>query len=126
MGNQVTKSMSWINHNGKGILFANYESLEGPDFAGAIRENEDAIVAMGRQGRSDLLILTDITNALIDQQAIEAFKSVTENMRPYTLKSAVVGISGVRKFALDIVNRFSKLETKSFNDLDQAKDWLVS
>jgi len=116
--------MQWIEHRGKAILFADYSGINGSDLANVVNANQAAIIGMGKAGKSDLLVLTDVSNCLADDEAIEAFKSIAVAMRPYTRGSAIVGISGLRKFALEIVNLFSKLETKPLDTVEKAKDWL--
>ena len=125
MADQITRTAKWIEYEGKSIMLADYADLKSQDLVDAIKENEMAIVKMGNEGRSELLIVTDVTSGQIDTAVIEAFKSVTVAMKPYTKGSAVVGITGLRKFALDLVNTFSKLETKAFKTLEEGKEWLV-
>jgi hypothetical protein len=46
-------------------------------------------------------------------------------MRPFTKASAVVGITGSRKFLLQVVNTFSSQDNRPIDSVDEAKDWLA-
>jgi hypothetical protein len=126
MTNQVTSTMQWIEYKDKSILLIEYSGVDMLDLEGEIHENELATIKLGKSGKTDLLFLTDVTSVHIDLAAVNAFKSATQAMEPYTKGSAVVGIHGIRRILLDAVNRFSKIETKAFDTLDRAKEWLVS
>ena len=40
-------------------------------------------------------------------------------------KTAVVGITGVKKIFLNIVDRFTGLNAKAVSSMEEAKEWLV-
>ena len=125
MSEQLTNTAQWIDYRGKRILLADYSGVDMLKLEDEIKANESAIVDLGSKGATDLLILTDVSGCHIDLSGVNAFQSVSTAMKPYTKGSAVVGITGVRKILLDAVVRFSDLETKAFNNLEDAKDWLV-
>lgn len=124
MTEPVTSSMQWIEYKGTRILFADYGTLRGAELATAIKANEAAIAEMVKTGMSGLRVLTDASDVMMDEQVIDAFKSIARTMQPYTLGSAIVGVTGFRKFALEIVNIFSKMESKPFDSVEKAKGWL--
>lgn len=124
MSERLTNSMQWIEYKGTRILFADYGTLRGADLATAIKANEVAIAEMGKAGTTGLRVLTDASDVIMDEQVIDAFKSIARTMQPYTLGSAIVGVTGLRKFALEMVNHFSKMESKPFDSVEKAKDWL--
>lgn len=124
MSERLTNSMQWIEYKGTRILFADYGTLRGADLATAIKANEVAIAEMGKAGTTGLRVLTDASDVMMDEQVIDAFKSIARTMQPYTLGSAIVGVTGLRKFALEMVNHFSKMESKPFDSVEKAKDWL--
>ena len=125
MGTQVTETMQWIHHGGQHILLADYGSLRGDELVRAIAANRDAIVKFGEGGRRNLLILTDVSSAVIGPEALGAFKDVANAMRPYTAASAVVGVTKARKFLLQTVNMFSSMKNEPADTVEQAKDWLA-
>jgi len=125
MGKAATETMAWISHRGREMLLADYDGLRGDEFVKAIQANQEYIVGIGERGRRDLLILTDVTNATIGPEVLGAFKEVASAMKPFTKASAVVGITGSRKFLLQVVNTFSSQNNHPIDTVDEAKDWLV-
>ena len=124
MGSQITETAKWDDYHGKAFIFVDYADLKGQDLADAIEANRVAFLDLAKSGHSEFLFLVDVTSCLVTDEALEAFKRNTKDLKPHTKGSAVVGITGLRKFALEIVNKFSGLPTKPFNDHEEAKEWL--
>ena len=126
MTDAITNTMKWIDYNDKKILLADYSNVDMLKLQDEVKANERAIADLGSKGFKDLLVLTDVRGCHIDLAAVNAFQAVSTTMKPYTKGSAVVGISTLRKILLEAVNKFSKLETKAFDTLEEGKEWLVS
>lgn len=126
MGDRVTNTMQRVMYKGKSILLVDFVDVDMLALSKEIQSNRDAVLQMGKNGNTELLILTDISSVHIDVSALTEFKSVADAMRPYTKGSAIVGVHGIRKFMLDAVNQFAKMETKAFHTLDEGMEWLVS
>ena len=45
--------------------------------------------------------------------------------KPFTKKTAVIGVTKTQEVILTVVNMFSGLGVKPFNNIDEAKDWLI-
>jgi hypothetical protein len=45
--------------------------------------------------------------------------------KSYTKKTAVIGVTKTQEVILTVVNMFSDLGIKPFNNIDEAKDWLI-
>jgi len=45
--------------------------------------------------------------------------------KPYAKKTAVIGVTKAQEIILTVVNMFSGLGIKPFNDIGEAKDWLI-
>lgn len=108
------------------MLFADYRGLSGQAYVQAIQGVEKAILDLGAKGKRDIKILSDVTGTVAEIPVIEAFKSVASKMRPYVKGSAILGITGIKKYTLQLVNKFSAVETKPFETAEEAKDWLAS
>ena len=125
MADHLTPTMSSITQGSCRILLADYGHLGSKELADAVAENQRYIVELGEKGERDLLILTDVTHAEVDQVAISAFMDVARAMKPYTRASAVVGVGKARGIMLKVVNTFSALNNEPFASVDEAKQWLV-
>jgi hypothetical protein len=123
---EQTRTLSWKTHRGCRIFFADYHSLGGEELLEAIKENEEVAVALYEQGVRDLLVLSDVTDTIVDKHAATAFMKVSKAVRPITKASAVVGVGDARKVILNVVNAFSKVQHKTLDSLEEAMEWLVN
>jgi hypothetical protein len=120
--------MEWIEHKGKRILYSSYKGLEGERFVERIKKNEAKVLELVAQGHTDLLRLTDVTDSVVGGSAdvMGQMRKTQEKVKPYTKANAVVGIDGIKKYLLNFLNSLPGFETRAFNTLEEAKDWLVA
>jgi hypothetical protein len=121
----INPSLRRLNHRGHTVLLADYSGLRGDDLVNAIKTNEDVAVSLGKSGDQKLLLLTDVTTATVGTDALTALKKVSAAIRPYTLASAVVGITTARKYMLQVVNAFAEFQHKPVDSVEAGLDWLV-
>jgi hypothetical protein len=53
-------------------------------------------------------------------------KDFTTHNKPYVKAAAIIGISGIKKIIFEAVMMFSRRKIHIFNDMTEAKDWLVT
>jgi len=70
--------------------------------------------------------LADVTDAAFNSELTHALQKFTSENKPYVIAAAVVGITGLKEIILDAVAKFSRRNFKIFDNLDEAKDWLVA
>ena len=73
----------------------------------------------------DLLQLVDVRNSYADLQAVAELKRLAKKIMPHVKKSAVIGVKRIQKVILETVNLFSGIKTKAFDNVEEAKDWLI-
>ncbi len=118
----LSERESYIQHAGQTILVHDYSGLVGDEAARlAIFHSE----SVQKRGIYNILLLVDVTDAYANKEALRAFKKATKRTRTQFKKVAIIGVVGVVKFFLDLVNRFSDLDAHSFNTQEEALDWLV-
>ena len=125
MGEKLTDTMTIVDHREKKIFLSDYRGLQREELARHIRTNTDALVEFAQSAKGDLLGLSDVSGCYGTPEVLAGFKDGTKRIRPYCKATAVVGLVGLQRYLLGIVNRFSGLETKAFDTVDEAKDWLV-
>ncbi len=120
----ITHRIRWIEHNKIPILFLDYSNfLDSDETVKTIQEVNEYTVQQKLQG---IYLLIDVRNSYADKKIIiEALKHNAKIIKPHTKKAAVVGVTSSQKFILTIVNLFSGLGLKSFETIDDAKDWLI-
>jgi len=113
----------FIRHGEKEILFLDFSNSAVEDVLKTIETAKQVISA---RPENSLLTLTDLTNARFNEEVGEGMKQLTAHNRPYVKAAAVVGITGLKKIIFGAVLAFSKRNIESFDDVEQAKKWLVN
>jgi hypothetical protein len=118
----MAESYRIVRHRGLDVLVNDYEGLTGDAFAALVKANTDRILA-SRQG--DLRLIIHMPGAFVDRQTLAQFKEAAVAVRPQVQRTAVVGIEGVQRFLLDVVNRVSGIGGRPFDSMQDALDWLT-
>lgn len=101
------------------------------DFANVLDPEEglrviaEARAFVARQPKGSLRTLVDVEGSRFDTRVTHALKDLAMHNTPYTIASAIVGLSGLHRVVLTAVTTFSKREIKSFASVNAAKAWLV-
>jgi hypothetical protein len=124
----MNERIKWITHKGKEILFMDFSSLSSDEMVKVILDVEKYYESdIIPQGKKDLLLLSDITEARVFGDSLNETKRVVKKFRPYSKKSAMVGLSAAKTVLLATINFFAG-ETKAskpFATIEEAKDYLV-
>lgn len=78
-----------------------------------------------RSGKKDILLIVDVTGAYANKEVVSAFSESGKKSKVLLKKTAVVGITGVKKIFLNIVNKFTGLNAKALSSMEEAKEWLI-
>jgi len=122
--------IEWITYKNKKIVYADYSNLnstkpeEEKELINAIHEVKNLIASLSEK----TLFLTNATNSVANTNTINALKEVTKlsASKGNVEKECIVGITGIKKTLLSTVNYLTGSKVKSFDTLQEAKDWLVS
>jgi hypothetical protein len=114
--------MKWIDYKGKEILLDDYSNIMPEQFPPLIEQITNLTF---QSGKKDILLIVDVTGAFANKEAVNAFVESGKKSKLLLKKTAVVGITGVKKIFLNIVNKLTKLGVKPVSSLEEAKDWLV-
>jgi hypothetical protein len=113
-----------LTHKGKEIFQVNYSKLgiEALKVEVAAVETE----AM-RRPLGSVLALVDMRGAVVSPEFNRITKESSVRIKPYIRKMAVLGMdSDARRTMLNIVMKVTGQSISMFNDVSQARDWLVS
>jgi hypothetical protein len=116
------KRINFIIHKWRQILLLDISHCSSDE---VIKTIDEAIGVIRSQPESSLLILTDVKDAGYDLEVIEKLKEFTGGNKPYVRASAVVGLDGLQKVVYNAVTLFSKRTLPVFDDIENAKDWLI-
>ncbi|MFX1276983.1 MAG: hypothetical protein ACFFBP_14500 [Promethearchaeota archaeon] len=119
---EAKKRQSWITYKGKEILYDDYRNLQGSKFPALV----NAILKLTMEsGKTEILGLVDVRGSYAIKETVDAFSNAGKVAGPISKKTAVLGITGVKKIFLNVVNKFSKIGAKPFDSIEDAKEWLV-
>ena len=118
----MTERARWIDYGRRKVLVHDYSKLNQRNYAETIRQR---VLEIQSEGHRDLLLLLDVTDSYVDKEALAAFKQAGRDVRPYVHKLAVIGLSGIQKFLLQLVNQFSNVGARPFDSEQDALNWLI-
>ncbi len=115
--------VKWIDYKGKKILVGNLENIGPKEWHEANRQYEEI---MKEQKENSILALVKTENSRFDAETISGLKERSKKDAPYIKKTAVMGISGLKKVMFSAVMQYSGRNAKLFENEQEAMDWLVS
>ena len=113
--------MKWINYKGHEILLDDYTNIMPNQFAPLVERITNLTL---QSGKKDILLIVDVTGAYANKEAVNAFVESAKFSRTLLKKTAILGITGVKKIFLHVVNKFSNVGGKPFNTIEEAKELL--
>ena len=119
-------ALNTIEKNGKIIYYNDWKNLKTPEqFKPKIDEGNKNTEQLIKEGKNDILTLTDVSNSFIYGETIKLLNEAAKLAKPITKKTATVGITGAKKTLLNGINLLTKASIKYFDTVDEALNWLV-
>lgn len=107
---------------GKEIIYFNFRGLtEDQDIIQHFHNARDYMLKLNRP----TLQLTNVTGVYFTPNIMKNL-DVLKAAEHLVIKDAVVGVTGVKKILFQIYNTMLQGKTKTFDDEEAAKQWLVS
>lgn len=113
---------SIISHNGKEILYVDYQGLKEQE----ILDEMERATEFALQENRPMLRLSNMTDVFAVPSVVDKAKESGKRTKHLTIKRAAVGITGAKKVLFNAFNRVSGNNARAFDDVEEAKDWLVS
>ncbi len=113
-----------IWHNGKKIYFTDWSNLL--EINQTLEAIEETVSYIEKNNEYNLLELLDIRGSFASSQVLLALKNAGSRTKPYSLKKAMVGVTGSKRVLLIAVNRFIDGSIKGFDNIEEAKEWLTA
>jgi hypothetical protein len=121
--------VQWIEHNGKKILYLNYTGLraKNPEEKKVVLAIIKEATAIAAASRERILFLSDVTNTVSDTDVVDALREFGHFTSSHgkVEKECVVGVTGLQKALVSMLNLMSKTKLVIFDTLEQAKDYLT-
>ncbi len=116
-------SIKYIKHQNKDILVASFNECDGHEqmMDLAVKLRDEVVGSAG-----GLRVLTNYEGVLLNPQFMSKVKEMGKQAQGKVVKSAVIGVSGVKKILLNAYNRYTKRNVVAFDTYQQAIDYLAS
>lgn len=115
-------SIEWISYKNVKILHIKYSGLSQEAMCDQIRAATKAIVDTKS---TENLVITDMQDCFVNEAFVELAKQQGKISLPFCKKSAIVGITGIKKLILNTINALSPKPRVPFDTLEAAKEWLA-
>lgn len=136
MDEQTLKTLDALNNTNKDVDASGFYTYKGKrvyvlDVNGCKAEQtisriDKAIPIIRGEADKSVLLLTDLRDLVYSADSLEAAKNFAKGNERVVLKSAMLGITGLKKIAFNTLIRFSgRSNIKIFDVPDDAMEWLV-
>jgi len=114
---------SFIEYKGKKVLLIDYRGLKKKEEM--IKTLHESI-ALYEKSPEKLRTLIDVTDAAGNSEWMNESKKYGKQVGDKTLRSAIIGVTGIKKVLLMGYNSVVKGRLKPFDTKEQALDYLTS
>ena len=114
----------WIDYKGKKIFFQDFSNLSY-DTEAVKQELTLVQVEVVSYPKNSLLILSDFRDTNLTTDLMPILNASSALTKEHVAKTAVLGVSGVKRTLADLLTRLTGQALKYFDTEEAAKDWLV-
>ena len=115
---------NWIEHQGKKIFYQDF-SRNFYNSAAVKAELEEVQKIVMAQPLDSVLVLSDFRDTNVGSDLISSMNNASAATKAYVRKTAVLGVTGVKRKLADLLTALTGQRLKYFDDIESAKDWLV-
>ena len=115
----------WIDYNGKKIFFQDFSKLFYNSSA-VKDELEEVQKIVKAEPANSVLVLTDMRDTNVGSDLLPAMNAASAVTKAYVRKTAVLGVTGVKRKLADLLTALTGQPLKYFDDEEVAKNWLVT
>jgi hypothetical protein len=114
----------WIEHKGKKIFYQDF-SRNFYNSAAVKAELAEVQQVVMSQPMNSTLVLSDFRDTNVGSDLLSAMNSASAATKAYVHKTAVLGVSGMKRKLADLLTAITGQPLKYFDDMESAKNWLV-
>jgi hypothetical protein len=114
----------WIEYNGKKIFYQDFSKLFFNSTA-VKAELEEVQKIVKAEPKDSVLVLTDMRDTNVGSDLLPAMNAASTATKDYVHKTAVLGVTGVKRKLADLLTSLTGQPLKYFDDMDAAKRWLA-
>lgn len=114
----------WIEHNGKKIFYQDFSKLFFNSTA-VKAELDEVQKIVKAQPLDSVLVLTDMRDTNVGSDLLPAMNAASAATKDHVHKTAVLGVTGVKRKLADLLTSLTGQPLKYFDDVESAKKWLT-
>lgn len=114
----------WIEHNGKKIFYQDYSNFFFNEQAVKQELAEVRAIVMAEPEKS-ILVLSNMSNTEVTMNLMPILNEASKVTMPYVRKTAVLGVSGIKRTLGDLLSKITGQELMYFTNENEAKAWLT-
>jgi hypothetical protein len=114
----------FTQYSGKKILHLDFAKCREPKEL--LESIGNAKQEVSKHAPKSLLVVTDVSDSIFPKELVDAMKELAKSNAPYVKASAIVGITGLKKYIFNTVIQLTGRKISAFDDLLSAKSWLVN
>jgi hypothetical protein len=118
----AAKYVQFVEHKGKRILVT---ECAGADLQLLRAIAAECLHVVTGQGLKSMRTLVNVEGAEFDTESMKIGSELAAKNRPYVLRSAVIGVKGLRFFAFKTIITATNRPMKLFENREKALDWLA-
>jgi len=114
----------WIEQNGKQIFYQDFSNFFFNEKAviDELREVQNIVLS---QPKDSVLVLSNFSNTEITANLMPILNESSSKTKAHVRKTAVLGITGVKRTLGDLLSRITGQPLMYFNTEAEAKEWLL-
>ncbi len=115
---------TWIEYQGKRIFYQDFSK----NFynTSAVKAELDAVQEIVKaQPLDSVLIISDMRDTNVGSELLPAMNAASTATKAHVHKTAVLGVTGMKRKLADLLTALTGQPLKYFDDIEDAKRWLV-
>jgi len=114
----------WIEYKEKKIFYQDF-SKQFYNAAAVKAELIEVQAVVMAEPKNSVLVLTDMRDTNIGNDLLPAMNAASAATKSYVRKTAVLGITGMKRTLADLLTALTGQPLKYFDDIENAKQWLA-
>jgi hypothetical protein len=114
----------WIEYNGRKIFYQDF-SKHFYNSAAVKAELAEVQEVVKAQPKNSVLVLTDMRDTNVGSDLLPAMNAASAATKDHVHKTAVLGVTGVKRKLADLLTSLTGQQLKYFDDIEAAKRWLA-
>jgi len=115
---------NWIEHKGKKILYQDF-SRNFYNSAAVKAELAEVQKIVMAEPMNSVRVLSDFRDTNVGSDLLSAMNTASAATKAYVQKTAVLGVTGMKRKLADLLTALTGQPLKYFDDIEAAKNWLA-